>query len=108
MTPRQAADRLFNRVVMASEQGNLSEALQFAPMALQAYDDLDTLDADARYHLGLIHVLTGDIDKVRKQIGGIKQLVPDHLLGITLEHAVAEQTGDPEAAAQAYAAFVAA
>ena len=108
MTPRQAADRLFNRVVMANEQGNLSEALQFAPMAVQAYDSLGTLDADAHYHLGLIHVVTGDIDKVREQVTTLRKLVPDHLLGFTLEHAIAEQIGDEEVAARAAAAFAAA
>jgi hypothetical protein len=108
MSPRQAADRLFNRVMMATEQGNLAEALQLAPMAVQAYESLGTLDADGRYHLGMIHTLTGDIDKAREQIGSIKQSVPDHLLGLTLEHAIAEQTGDAEATARASAAFTAA
>jgi len=108
MSPRQAADRLFNRVMMASEQGNVAEALQFAPMAVQAYESLGTLDADGRYHLGMIHTLTGDFAKAREQIGVIKQSVPDHLLGFTLEHAIAEQTGDAEAAARASAAFTAA
>jgi len=50
MSPREAADRLFNRVMTASENGDSAEALRFAPMALQAYNDLGTLDNDARYH----------------------------------------------------------
>lgn len=34
MAPREAADRLFNRIMMASEQGNQAEALRFVPMAI--------------------------------------------------------------------------
>jgi hypothetical protein len=61
MSPRDAADRLFNRVMVASESGNTAEALKFAPMALQAYDNLGTLDNDARYHVALLHLTLGDI-----------------------------------------------
>ncbi len=107
-TPREAADRLFNRIMMASEQGDSGEALRFVPMALQAYGQLGTLDADARYHLGRIHAVTGDVDGVRKQIGILNRFAPNHLLAIILEHSVAEQVRDKDAAAQAIAAFVAA
>ncbi len=108
MTPREAADRLFNRIMMASEQGDTVEALRFVPMALQAYGQIGTLDADARYHLGRIHAVVGDLENTRKQIGILKQFTPNHLLGIILEHDVAEQLRDKDAAAQAIAAFVAA
>lgn len=108
LTPREAADRLFNRIMMASEQGDTGEASRFVPMALQAYGQLATLDADAHYHLGRIHAVVGDLDSVRKQIGILRQFAPNHLLAIVLEHAVAEQLRDKAAAAQAYAAFVAA
>jgi len=108
MTPREAADRLFNRVMMASEQGNTQEALQFAPMALMAYDRVAELDADAHYHIGRISIVAGDVENARKQIGILKQVAPDHLLGLLLEHTVAEQSGDRNAAANAKAAFAAA
>lgn len=108
MTPRQAADRLFNRIMMASEQRNVAEAKRFAPMALQAYGGLDRLDADAHYHLGLIHSIRGDFENVRKEIGVLRQLTPNHLLAIILEHRVAELAGDQEAVGRAYVAFGAA
>lgn len=108
MSPREAADRLFNRVVMASEQDNIDEALQFAPMAIQAYESVARLDADAHYHMGLIYEVTGDFDNVRNQVAIIKQYAPDHLLGLILEHGAAEKSGDPFGAARAAAAFAAA
>lgn len=108
MTSREAADRLFNRVMMAEEQGNTQEVLQFAPKALQAYDLVDILDADAHYHIGLIHATTGDFGKVGKQVEILKQFSPSHLLGLILEHDAAERSGDGGAAAKASAAFAAA
>lgn len=108
MTPREAADRLFNRVMTAGENGNTEEALRFAPMALAAYDNLGALDNDARYHVALLHLTTGDIDGVRVQIEMLRQSVPNHLLAIMLEHQIAERNGNKDDAARTYRAFLAA
>jgi len=108
MSPRDAADRLFNRTMAASENGNTEEALKFAPMALQAYDNLGTLDNDARYHVALLHLTLGDIKNARVQIDKLRQAVPNHLLGIMLEHQIAERGGKKDSAARAYKAFLAA
>lgn len=108
MSPREAADRLFNRVMAASETGNLDEALRFAPMALQAYDQLGTLDNDARYHVALIHLTRSDIAGARAQVEQIKRSVPNHLLAFMLEHQIAERSGDKVAAARANKSFLAA
>ena len=108
MSPREAADRLFNRVMMAEEQGNEDEVLQFAPMVLQAYERVNNLDADAQYHIGLVHAAVGDFGNVQKQIDILKQYSPDHLLGLMLEHEIAEKSGDGFAAARASDAFAAA
>jgi len=108
MSPRQAADRLFNRVMAASENGDTAEALRFAPMALQAYDNLGTLDNDARYHVALLHLTAGDIKSARVQVGLLRKSVPNHLLGFMLEHQIAERSGKKESAARAYKAFLAA
>ena len=39
MTPREQFDRLYNRVMQASEQGDTATANRFSPMALQAYQN---------------------------------------------------------------------
>ncbi|MDH3515044.1 MAG: hypothetical protein OEM83_09290 [Gammaproteobacteria bacterium] len=108
MTPRQAADRLFNRVMAASERGDTEEALRFVPMALQAYDRLGTLDNDARYHVALIHMTAGDIESTRVHLDKLRQSVPNHLLGIMFEHQIAERNGNQDSAARAYKDFLAA
>jgi len=107
MSPRKAADRLFNRIMMAQQQGDMQAVRQFAPMALQAYDRVESLDADAHYHIGLIHAAMGDLDKVLKQAGILKQFSPNHLLGLILEHNAAEISGDGNTMAKASAAFAA-
>jgi predicted Zn-dependent protease len=108
LSPRQAADRLFNRVMAASENGDSVEALQFAPMALQAYENLGTLDNDARYHVALLHLTVGDIKSARVQIELLRKAVPNHLIGFMLEHQIAERSGKQDSAARAYKAFLAA
>ena len=60
MTPREAADRLFGRVMSAVEAGNQAEADQFLPMAIGAYARIDPLSLDDRFHLSLLHAAAGD------------------------------------------------
>ncbi len=108
MSPREAADRLFNRVMAASENGDSAEALRFAPMALQAYNDLGILDNDALYHVALLHLAADDIKNARVQIDKLRKSVPNHLLGFMLEHQIAERSGRQDGAARAYKAFLAA
>jgi mono/diheme cytochrome c family protein len=108
LSAREAADRLFNRVMASAEQGNIEEALRFAPMAVEAYTSLTSLDRDARYHLGLIFAIQGDRARQAQEIAALRQGAPNHLLAITLEHDAAEKAGDRAAMARLRAAFAAA
>ena len=108
MAPREAADRLFNRIMTANEQGNREEALRFVPMAVQAYNNLPSLDGDALYHLGLIHSVASDHDNLARQIAALRQGAPDHLLALSLEYGEAEQSKDSAAMTRILKAFMAA
>ncbi|HEY5682702.1 MAG TPA: hypothetical protein VIR61_03410 [Sulfuricaulis sp.] len=108
MTSREAADQLFNRVMTASESGDTMEALRFAPMALQAYDNLGALDYDARYHVALIHLTSDDFKSARVQIDKIRETVPNHLLAFMLEHQIAVRNKKKDSAARASKAFLSA
>lgn len=108
MTPREAADRLFNRVMAADEQGDTGQIMQFGPMALEAYKLVGLLDADARYHIGLISLSLGDLDNAREQIKNLESEAPDHLLALTLSFKVAGKAGDARAASIARSRFAAA
>jgi hypothetical protein len=108
MSPRQAADRLFNRIMSASERGDQVEAMRFVPMALQAYAGLGALDNDARYHMALIHLVADDTAKARAQIDSLRKSTPAHLLAAMLEHQIAERGGNQGAAVRAAKTFLAA
>jgi len=105
MSPREAADRLFNRVMMADERGDRTEALTFAPMAVEAYAGLYELDRDAHYHLALIHSVTGDMEGVERAITAMREGAPGHLLALILEYRLAEARGDRDATARLRVAF---
>lgn len=106
ITPEEAADQLFNHVMTASEGGDNAEVQRFAPMALAAYDKLGTLDNDAHYHVGLIYLSVSDIEPAQAELDAIRRSVPNHLLGMMLEHGIAEAKGDDAGAAEAYVRFL--
>ncbi len=108
MSPRDAADRLFNRVMTAAERNDAEEAARFFPMAIQAYEALGPLDNDARFHVALLQLTAGDIKKASAQLDAIRKAAPKHLLGIILAHDIAERSGDKAGVAKAYKAFLAA
>lgn len=93
MTPRERADRLFDRIMRAAAQGNRSEIDFFAPMALQAYALLGELDADARYHVGLIEAEAGNLDATLAQADSIERSWPGHLFSGMLRGEVAKRRG---------------
>ena len=105
LSPREAADRLFNRIMVASERGDRDEVLRFLPMALQAYDMVPDLDADAHYHIGLMHAAAGDYASARAQSAILRQYAPKHLLAMLLDYDDAVQAGDAAGAARIEAEF---
>ena len=108
MDPREAADSLFNRVMIADERGDTAQATQLAPMALQAYRLVNRPDADVHYHMGLISLVLGDLDEARLQIENVKQDSAEHLLGLALALRVAKRNGDDKSASDILARFAAA
>ena len=77
-------------------------------MALEAYNNLGTLDNDARYHVALLHLTAGDGKSARAQVDQLRKSVPKHLLGFMLEQQIAESGGKQDSAARAFKAFLAA
>lgn len=106
MTPRQQADRLYDMVMTAHEQGDQGRMAQFAPMALQAYATLGPLDPDAHFHVGLISVFTGNIDEGLARADSIDQAVAGHLFAPILRFNAAMLQSDPESAQEAQRRFI--
>jgi len=106
MSPREAADRLFDRVMISREAGKLDSAAFFAPMAIRAYAMLDGLDPDARFHVGLLEIAAGNPAGADAQADTLAQAVPTHLYAFMLRADAARARGDTAAAARADQAFL--
>lgn len=96
MGPDERALRLYNRVMELHERGRRDSVVFFAPMAVTAFQMLDSLTLDQRYDLGRIGEISGIPDLARAQADTILQREPTHLLGLILAANVAGMTGKPE------------
>lgn len=108
LTPVERFDRHFDRVMRADEGGDTSTVTTFAPMALAAFEMLDSPDADARFHAGLIRIATGDFTGAAALAATIAAEQPTHLFGILLKGRIAEQQQNQTALAAARREFLAA
>lgn len=108
MTPREAFDRLFTRVMTASENGDTASANRFMPMALMAYGNLTEVDIDARYDVALIKLHAGDFSGARALADTIRSSEPRHLFGFVLQAALGQFEKQPEQVTAAYVGFLAA
>lgn len=107
MSPRERFDRLFNRIMQAAERGDSAEVERFTPMALGAYQQLDTRDIDARYHAAVLRLQTGDLLQARALADTILAESPGHLFGYVIRGTVARWQNDSAARAQAQRDFLA-
>jgi hypothetical protein len=105
MTPLEQADRLFELVMTAHEQGDMARVNQFLPMAFQAYANLGTLNADQHYHIGLMNAISGHAADALARVDSIRATQPNHLLATMLRHSVAQLQGDSTAASAALRKF---
>ena len=106
MSPRERADRLYNRVMSAAERGDSGEVKFFLPMALQSYALMGPLDPDAHYHLGMIDFVSRDFPAALAQADTIARDAPKHLFASVLRAQVALARGDAAARDRAYRAFL--
>lgn len=103
MSPREIADRLFDRVMSLDAEGKADSARFFATMALQNYENMAAsmgeLDLDLRYDMGRVAEVAGRRDVVRAQSDTILQRSPTHLLGLVLGARAAAMGNDASAVA---------
>ena len=97
LSPEERASRLFDRVARYSEEGKKDSVMFFAPMALTAYQMLDSLNDDQRYDLGRIGEMSGAPVLARAQADTILRHHPSHLLGLILAASVARDAGQTAA-----------
>jgi len=106
LTPEERASRLFNRVMILAEAGKQDSVQFFLPMALGAYAQLPSLDADARYHLGLLQLAGGHVAAALAQADTMQRAVPNHLFIYILRAHAYEAQGNAGQEQRAYADFL--
>lgn len=107
MTPRERFDRLFNRIMQAAEAGDSAQVIRFTPMALGAYTQLDSIDADARYHAAVLRLQVGDVPGALALADTILARTPGHLFGYLVRGQAAELQDDTAARSSAGRDFLA-
>ena len=106
LSPEERASRLFNRVMILAEAGKRDSVQFFLPMALGAYAQLPNLDADARYHLGLLLLAGGNVAAALAQADTMQRAVPNHLFIYILRAHAYEALGNAGQEQRAYADFL--
>lgn len=110
LSPTDIANRLFDRVMRLNDQGKADSVAFFAPMAVQAYQMVESeqghpLDADQRFDVGRIGEVAGALQIAKAQADTILQQHPDHLLGLLLAGQAAKLSGNTSALNEYKATF---
>lgn len=106
MTPRDAANALFRRVMTAVEAEDRTEAQLFLPMAIDAYALIIALTLDDRFHLSLLHAIGGDGASALAVADAGLAVRPMHLLCLAAAAEAALLLGDEEMARAHYQTLV--
>lgn len=106
MTPIQAANRLFNRVMGANQQGNTEQVEFFLPMSITAYEQAEPLDADGLYDLSTLYRLAGRTDEAIAASQRILDATPTHLFGLQAAGEAHAQLGDSAQAGEYFQAIL--
>jgi hypothetical protein len=93
-SPREAADLLFNEVMMASEQNDAVALAQALPGALAAYRALGPLDDDGTYHVALLELAGKKFPEARATCATVLAKNPNHLLALGVSMRAAARDGD--------------
>jgi len=97
MSPTERADRLFNHVMRLSSAGKVDSVAFFAPMALAAFEAISPMSAHSRYDMGMVALISGDVERASAQSDSILAERKTHLLGLALGARVAAARGDSAA-----------
>jgi hypothetical protein len=104
LTPAERFDRLYRRVMQGARTGD-TMATRFAPMALAAFEMLDSVDADTRYHAALIKLHLGDAAGAAAFGDSILARDSAHLLGYVARGMALRWQRDTARLPEVYAGF---
>ena len=106
MSPKERYDRLYNRVMRAAESGDQATVDRFTPMTVMAFQQLDSIDADARFHMAMLLLHTGKVPGASAEADSILKFSPGHLFGYMIRGAVARWNKDAAALKKAQGEFL--
>jgi hypothetical protein len=106
MSPREAADRLFNRVMEGLSGGDTTRLAFFSQMALDAYAAVPERDADLHYHVAELHLVRREPEAALAHSDSILASDPGHLFGLFTAAGARRMLGDDQGATAAFRAFV--
>ena len=94
LSPRERADRLYDRIMRLDSEGKKDSAAFFSQMGIAAYQMLPQQDLDSRYDMGRIAEVAGALPFAKAQADSILAADPNHLLGLLLAISTARDAGD--------------
>lgn len=106
MSPKERYNRLYNRVMRAAESGDQATVTQFTPMTVMAYQQLDSIDTDARFHMAMLLLHTGQVPGAQAEADSILKFAPGHLFGYMIRGAAARWNKDAAALKKAQSDFL--
>lgn len=105
LSPSERFLRLNNRVMEAAARGDSATVVNFTPMALGAYAQLDSATNDERYHAAILHAEVGELPEARALADSMLLRSPGYLLAYAVRAQVAEFDRDSTALRRALADF---
>ena len=107
MSPRERAERLYDRAMRAQQEGKADSATFFARMATLAYGQIGESTLDDHYDLGRLALLAGQTTLASAEADTILAARPTHLLGLMLAEDAARASGATAKASAAHARLLA-
>lgn len=102
LTPRGAADQLFNQVMTASEAGDQATVTQYLPLAIRAYEAARPLDMDGLFHMALLNHAGGEYEASLASAEEMLAEDPNHILGLNAAAQACAALGRTDEAAEYY------
>jgi len=94
LSPDERFAQLFDRLMRAGAEWDSATVASLSPLAAQAYAQLDSVDADTRFHAGLIAIQVGNFPGAHALADTLEVRDPGHLFGPILLGALARLEGD--------------
>lgn len=102
MTPIQAADRLYERVMISASAGDSAQVQMFLPMSVAAYERARPLDADGLFHLSVLQRMALQAEEALATAEEALAVHPDHLLNLAAAAGAAADLGQDARARELY------